>query len=66
VEAIIQLREGHSPAEVTLDAHARSKIAGYKVPRAVHFVAEVVRHPSGKPDYRWAKDLALKGRSAHA
>jgi hypothetical protein len=26
----------------------------------VHFVDAVVRSPSGKPDYRWAKEVATK------
>ena len=36
-----------------------STIAGYKVPGEVHLVDEVVRSPSGKADYRWAKAQAL-------
>ena len=44
------------PGEVpTLDElveHCRTKIAGYKVPRQLHLVDEMPRHPSGKPDYR--------------
>jgi acyl-CoA synthetase (AMP-forming)/AMP-acid ligase II len=60
VEAIVQARSGQAPTAALLDGYVRTKIAGYKVPRAVHFVTEVVRHPSGKPDYRWAKDVALK------
>jgi hypothetical protein len=27
-------------------------VAGYKVPRELHVVDEIVRSPSGKPDYR--------------
>jgi len=48
--------------EVTLaaiDAHCRERLAGYKVPRQLHVVAKLVRQPSGKPDYRWARDVAL-------
>jgi acyl-CoA synthetase (AMP-forming)/AMP-acid ligase II len=63
VEAIVQIRPGQSPSAADLDAFARTKVAGYKTPRAFHFVGEVVRHPSGKPDYRWAKDVALKARA---
>jgi acyl-CoA synthetase (AMP-forming)/AMP-acid ligase II len=43
-----------------LSAHAHTLLAGYKVPRAVVEVAAVVRSPSGKPDYRWAKDTATE------
>ena len=51
----------------TLDdlcAHAREHVAGYKVPRELHLVDEIVRSPSGKPDYPWAKQLAESG-AAH-
>jgi hypothetical protein len=34
------------------------------VPRELHVVDRLVRQPSGKPDYRWAREVAL-GR-AHA
>ncbi len=46
-----------------VDAHCRAHLAGYKVPRQLHVVAELVRQPSGKPDYRWAREVAL-ARSA--
>jgi acyl-CoA synthetase (AMP-forming)/AMP-acid ligase II len=58
VAVVVELRPG---AEVTLDdiqSHARTKIAGYKVPRQLTIVETIVRSPSGKPDYRWAKDVA--------
>jgi len=59
VTAIVQARPGH---EVTLDlvtAHCRTFVAGYKVPRQIRVVESIARHPSGKPDYRWAKDTML-------
>jgi acyl-CoA synthetase (AMP-forming)/AMP-acid ligase II len=60
VVAVVQLRAG---ASVDLDAaaeHARTLIAGYKVPRGLVVVDAIVRSPSGKPDYRWAKNVALE------
>ncbi len=42
----------------SLEAHCRSRIAGYKIPRQLSLVEEMVRHPSGKPDYRWAAETA--------
>ncbi len=36
----------------------RASLAGYKVPKQVVFVDEVVRSPSGKADYRWAAEIA--------
>lgn len=37
----------------------RGALAGYKVPRQMTIVDEVRRSPSGKVDYRWARDQAL-------
>jgi acyl-CoA synthetase (AMP-forming)/AMP-acid ligase II len=51
-------------AELTGDelrALARTYLAGYKVPKAVVFVDEIVRSPSGKADYRWAAEVAAGG-----
>jgi acyl-CoA synthetase (AMP-forming)/AMP-acid ligase II len=61
VAAVVQAREGHTPALDDLDKHCRDHIAGYKVPRELHLVGEIVRSPSGKPDYPWAKQLAEAG-----
>ncbi len=58
VSAVVKARPGASPGVEELAAHAREHIAGYKVPREVHLVDEVVRSPSGKADYRWAKQVA--------
>ncbi|MEL7206956.1 MAG: acyl-CoA synthetase, partial [Actinomycetota bacterium] len=65
VAAVIQLREGaEEPPLEDVQAHCREHIAGYKVPRELHVVEEVVRAPSGKPDYRWAQDLARSASAA--
>ncbi len=56
VSAVISIREGQAEPDLgELIAHCRTKIAGYKVPRSLVVVPEVVRSPSGKADYRWAK-----------
>jgi acyl-CoA synthetase (AMP-forming)/AMP-acid ligase II len=58
VVALVQTR-----APLTLDglqAHCRSRLAGYKVPRAVHAVGKVERSASGKPDYSWARALVAE------
>ena len=62
VAVVAQLRDGVSP-EIDLllesiQTHCRTKISGYKVPRELHLAHEIVRSPSGKPDYRWAKSVA--------
>lgn len=61
VAAVVQARPGTTVTLEELDSHARQHVAGYKVPRELHLVAEIVRSPSGKPDYPWAKKLAESG-----
>jgi len=58
VGAVVQPRPGSTPELSTLDAHVRSLLAGYKVPRSLWLVDQVGRSPSGKPDYRWAQEHA--------
>ncbi|MEJ5256397.1 MAG: acyl-CoA synthetase [Acidimicrobiales bacterium] len=58
VVAVVQPREGRHPTLEALDVHCRNHLAGYKVPRDLHLVDEIVRSPSGKPDYPWAQRLA--------
>jgi 3-oxocholest-4-en-26-oate---CoA ligase len=64
VVAVVQLREGSDPSLEDIQEHCRTKIAGYKVPRALHVVDAFVRSPSGKPDYRWAKEVASNAAAA--
>ena len=64
VAAIIKVRDGMDvPALDDIQAECRKHIAGYKVPREIHVTDVVPRTPVGKPDYRWAKRLAM-GESA--
>ena len=58
VTALVQARAGTAPAPDDIVAHCRTKVAGYKVPRAVHLLDELHRSPSGKPDYPWARARA--------
>jgi acyl-CoA synthetase (AMP-forming)/AMP-acid ligase II len=61
VVAVVQPRGGHD--DIALDAlqeHASAHVARYKVPRDVVVVDSIVRSPSGKPDYRWAKATAIE------
>ena len=61
VAALVTPRPGRTPELDNLAAHCRERIAGYKVPRALVLVDEIVRTPAGKPDYRWAKRRAEQG-----
>jgi acyl-CoA synthetase (AMP-forming)/AMP-acid ligase II len=64
VAAVVQAREGRTPTLEALDAHCRSYVAGYKVPRQLTLVDEIVRSPAGKPDYPWAKQVAEQDAAA--
>lgn len=46
------------PVLAELQDHCRAHLAGYKIPRAMVEVGEVVRSPSGKADYAWAREVA--------
>ncbi len=58
VTAVVELRPGRHASLEEIQTHCRSHIAGYKVPRELCLVGQIVRSPSGKPDYRWAKQVA--------
>jgi acyl-CoA synthetase (AMP-forming)/AMP-acid ligase II len=58
VAAVIQTRSGHIPDFAGIDAHVRTEIAGYKVPRTLWLADEIGRLPSGKPNYTWALEYA--------
>jgi fatty-acyl-CoA synthase len=58
VVAIVQLTTPDAASPAELRAWCAEHLARYKAPRAVAFVEEVRRHPSGKADYRWAKEQA--------
>ena len=57
-------RAGAIPSLEALQEHAGAHLARYKVPREVVFVDAIVRSPSGKPDYRWAKTTAANDHEA--
>jgi acyl-CoA synthetase (AMP-forming)/AMP-acid ligase II len=58
VVAVVQLVDGAEVTEDELSEHANGYVARYKLPKAWVMVDQVVRSPSGKADYRWAKELA--------
>jgi acyl-CoA synthetase (AMP-forming)/AMP-acid ligase II len=64
VGALIAARGDRQPRLSDVDGHMRERLAGYKAPRSVWFVDEIVRSPSGKPDYRWAKRYAEQNAEA--
>lgn len=59
VVAVVQLAQGADAGAQDIVAEAANYIARYKLPKDVVFCAQVQRSPSGKADYRWAKEQAL-------
>jgi fatty-acyl-CoA synthase len=60
VVAVLSLRDGvEEPSDDDLRAVAADHVARYKLPKAVVRVPMVERSPSGKPDYRWAAEVAV-------
>jgi acyl-CoA synthetase (AMP-forming)/AMP-acid ligase II len=59
VVAVVALAEGSGADAEELIAHAAQSLARYKLPKAIVFRTVVERSPSGKADYRWAREQAL-------
>jgi acyl-CoA synthetase (AMP-forming)/AMP-acid ligase II len=60
VVAVVKPAAGAAPTLTSLQEHARTSLAGYKVPRELVLVDHVERTPAGKADYTWARDTATK------
>jgi acyl-CoA synthetase (AMP-forming)/AMP-acid ligase II len=58
VVGVVALRDGASVTDDELQAHCRVALADFKAPKAIVRVDAVVRSPSGKADYRWARAVA--------
>jgi acyl-CoA synthetase (AMP-forming)/AMP-acid ligase II len=63
VAAVVQLRPGSGIDADVLVEHCRAHLAGFKVPRKVLLVDDLVRRASGKPDYAWVR-TALQGAAS--
>ncbi|MGW3168622.1 acyl-CoA synthetase [Streptomyces sp. NPDC001153] len=60
VAAVVQLREGAAqPSLADIQTHCRTRLAGYKIPRQLVITDSIQRSPSGKADYRWAREVAV-------
>jgi len=66
VTAVIQPRAGVTLDHADLADFASKSLARYKLPRTIVLVDEMVRSPSGKPDYRWAKARGIEARGLTA
>ncbi len=59
VVAVVQLRDGADVEDHELVEVAARHLARYKLPRVIVRRDQIVRAPSGKADYRWAREQAL-------
>jgi acyl-CoA synthetase (AMP-forming)/AMP-acid ligase II len=66
VTAVIQPRAGEKLDQADLADFAGQLLARYKLPRTIVLVDEMVRSPSGKPDYRWARARGIEARGLKA
>jgi 3-oxocholest-4-en-26-oate---CoA ligase len=58
VAAVVAPAAGAALTADEVVAYVGRRLAGYKKPRSVVFVAGIRRSPSGKPNLRWAQDVA--------
>lgn len=61
VVAVVALAPGAGAEAEELVAHAAQSLARYKLPKAIVFRPVIERSPSGKADYRWAREQAVSG-----
>jgi acyl-CoA synthetase (AMP-forming)/AMP-acid ligase II len=61
VVAVVALAEGANADADDLVTHAAKSLARYKLPKAIVFRPVIERSPSGKADYRWAREQAENG-----
>jgi acyl-CoA synthetase (AMP-forming)/AMP-acid ligase II len=60
VVAVVRAAPGTEPTLEALQEHVRGSLARYKAPRSLVLVESVERTPAGKPDYKWAREVAEK------
>ena len=65
VVALVALRPGPEVDERELSKLCTSRLAHFKAPKAFLFVEEIQRLGNGKPNYRWAKQVATQQYSRH-
>jgi len=57
VVALVQPRAGRRIDTEVLRHFGHDRLTGYKVPKVVLVIDEILRSPSGKPDYVWARSV---------
>jgi len=64
VAAVFNTRGNKQLSLEDVQEHCRKHVAGYKIPRQIAITETVSRMPSGKPDYKWAEEIAREGAGA--
>jgi fatty-acyl-CoA synthase len=59
VVAVVQCVDDARPTPGELREFCATELARFKAPRAVAFTDRIGRHPTGKPDYQWAREQAV-------
>jgi acyl-CoA synthetase (AMP-forming)/AMP-acid ligase II len=60
VAAIVEFLQPDANPLTTIKTYSEPLLAAYKLPRIVITVDAIRRGPNGKPDYKWAKEIAEK------
>ncbi|MDH3485420.1 MAG: AMP-binding protein, partial [Myxococcales bacterium] len=60
VAAVFNTRDHKELTLEEVQQHCRQHVAGYKIPRQITITETVSRMPSGKPDYKWAEEIASR------
>jgi fatty-acyl-CoA synthase len=63
VDGLAEAGDADRPDGAALIAHTKEHLAGYKCPKRIVMVEHVQRGPNGKPDYRWAAEVATAAGS---
>jgi acyl-CoA synthetase (AMP-forming)/AMP-acid ligase II len=61
VQAIVVRRGGSAVDASTIIAHARERLAGYKLPKSVEFIDVFPRNPTGKLQKRELREKYWRG-----
>lgn len=64
VAAVFNTRDNKELTLEQVRRHCRQHVAGYKTPRQITITETVSRMPSGKPDYKWAEEIAREQAGA--
>ncbi|HLY56585.1 MAG TPA: long-chain-fatty-acid--CoA ligase [Stellaceae bacterium] len=63
VKAVVVLRPGAAPDPASIVSWARQRIAGYKIPKSIDFIAALPRNPAGKVLRRELREAYWQGHA---